>query len=137
MQIQLPIRDFSLEQSQLWEKVQLLWEMSRGRDKDQIRATLHPEYVGWDMSTQLPHDREAAVGSVTDDSPILQDYRLQPLSVRIYDGRVGVVHYTYTATVLPKDGDAMRVTGKWSEVYLKDRDEWMMISVSGKPDEPK
>ena len=137
MQIQLPIRDFSPEQIQLWKKVQSLWEMSRGRDKDQIRATLHPEYVGWDMSTQLPHDREAAVGSVTDDSPILQDYRLQPLSVRIYDGRVGVVHYTYTATVLPNDGDAIRVTGKWSEVYLNDRDEWMMISVSGKPDDLK
>lgn len=137
MQIQLPIRDFSPEQIQLWKKVQSLWEMSRGRDKDQIRATLHPEYVGWDMSTLLPHDREAAVGSVTDDSPILQDYRLQPLSVRIYDGRVGVVHYTYTATVLPNDGDAIRVTGKWSEVYLNDRDEWMMISVSGKPDDLK
>ncbi|WP_345973954.1 nuclear transport factor 2 family protein [Sulfurimonas sp. HSL3-7] len=137
MQIQLPIRDFSPEQSQLWKKVQSLWEMSRGRDKDQVRATLHPEYVGWDISTQLPHDREAAVGSVTDDSPILQDYILQPLSVRIYDGRVGVVHYSYAATVLPKDGEAMRVTGKWSEVYLKDRNEWMMISVSGKPDELK
>jgi len=137
MKTQLPIRDFSPEESQLWGKVQSLWEMSRGRDKDQIRATIHPEYLGWDMSTQLPHDREAAVGSVTDDSPILQDYILQPLSVRIYDGRVGVVHYSYAATVLPKNGDAIRVTGKWSEVYLKDRDEWIMISVSGKPDELK
>ena len=137
MKTQLPIRDFSPEESQLWGKVQSLWEMSRGRDKDQIRATIHPEYLGWDMSTQLPHDREAAVGSVTDDSPILQDYILQPLSVRIYDGRVGVVHYSYAATVLPKNGDAIRVTGKWSEVYLKDRDEWIMISISGKPDELK
>ena len=135
--MQSPISDFSPEQNQLWEKVQSLWEMSKGRDKDQIRATLHPEYVGWDMSTQLPHDRETAVGSVTDDSPILQDYILQPLSVRIYDGRVGIVHYSYAATVLPKDGNAIRVTGKWSEVYLKERDEWMMISVSGKPDELK
>jgi len=137
MQTQLPVHDFTPEQHELWERVQSLWELSRGRDKDKIRATLHPEYVGWDMSTQLPHDREAAVGSVTDDSPTLQDYILQPLSVRIYDGNVGVVHYSYAATVLQKSGDAIRVTGKWSEVYLKQRDEWSMISVSGKPDESR
>lgn len=135
MATQLPINEFSPEQSELWERVLSLWALSKGRDKNQIRSTLHPHYVGWDMSAQLPHDREAAVGSVTGDSAELKEYELQPLSVQIFEGRVGVAHYSYTATVVPKGGEATRVTGKWSEVYLKQGGTWQMISVSGKPDD--
>lgn len=134
---QLPINNFSPEQSELWERVLGLWALSKGRDKNQIRSTLHPDYVGWDMSTPLPHDREAAVGSVTDNSPVLQEYELQPLSVQVYEHCVGIAHYSYTATVIPKGGEATRATGKWSEIYLKQGDTWQMISVSGKPDEPQ
>lgn len=50
------------------------------------------------MHTPLPHDREA-VRSVAGDSPELREYQLRPLSVQVYDGHVGVVHYSYTATV--------------------------------------
>ena len=129
------IDEFSPEQSELWERVLALWALSKNRNKKQIRSTLHPRYMGWDMSSPRPHDREAAVNSVTNDSPELQKYELQPLSVQVYDGRVGVAHYTYTATVIPKGGESLKVTGKWSEVYLKRDGAWQMISVSGKPDE--
>ena len=71
MQTPLSTYAFSPGQRQLWEKTQSLWELSRSRNKEQICAALHPEYVDWDMSTRLPHDREAAVGSVTDDAPVL------------------------------------------------------------------
>ena len=90
-----------------------------------------------DMSAALPHDREAAVQSVLGDSPTLCEYVLNPLSVQIYEGHIGIVHYSYSATVLPNDGQALNVTGKWSEVYLKKNGTWKMISVSGRPDEPK
>ena len=128
------VNNFSSEENELWQRVLELWSLSKHRDKSQIRSTLHPQYVGWDMSTSSPHDREAAVNSVTDDSPILGDYSLYPLSVHVYDSHVGVVHYRYSATILPKDSHELHITGKWSEVYLKQNGEWQMISVSGKPD---
>ena len=137
MTIQIPIIEFSQEQRDLWKHVRTLWEMSKGRDESQIHKTLHPQYVGWDMSAALPHDREAAVQSVLGDSPTLCEYVLNPLSVQIYEGHIGIVHYSYSATVLPNDGQALNVTGKWSEVYLKKNGTWKMISVSGRPDEPK
>lgn len=133
MQTNISLNEMTQEQRELWERGHCLWELSKGRNKDEIRSSLHPLYIGWDMRSSSPHDREAALNSVTDDSPELQSYELQPLSVQIYNGLVGVVHYTYSATVIPKDGDALNVTGKWSEVYLKDSGTWQMISVSGKP----
>lgn len=128
------VNNFSSEENELWQRVLELWSLSKHRDKNQIRSALHPQYAGWDISTSSPHDREAAVNSVTDDSPILKDYSLYPLSVHVYDSHVGVVHYCYTATILPKDSNELHITGKWSEVYLRQNGEWQMISVSGKPD---
>ena len=136
MKVQLPIVKFSQEQRLLWEHVGNLWAMSKERNENQIRATLHPRYVGWDMNAALPHNREAATQSVLGDAPALLEYDLRPLSVQIYEELVGVVHYSYSAKVLPRDGQALAVTGKWCEVYLKQDGRWMMVSVSGRPDEP-
>ncbi len=136
MTVQLPIIDFSAEQQELWEHVRNLWALSKGRDESLIRSTLHPDYVGWDMNCPLPHNREAAVLSVAGDAPDLREYELHPLSVQVYEGRVGVVHYSYSAMVVPKDGQPLNVTGRWSEVYLMQQEKWTMISVSGKPDTP-
>jgi hypothetical protein len=137
MTIQLPMDDFSAEQRELWRRVNDLWALARERDEGKIRSTLHPDYKGWDMTTPLPHDRDAAVLSVSGDSPELREYELKPLSVHVYEGKVGIVHYSYSAMVVPKGAAPVNVTGRWSEVYLKQDGTWIMISVSGWPDVAK
>ena len=127
------VESLSRDERELWAQACRLWEQSRGDDRAGIWAAIHPRYVGWDMSTDLPHDKEAAVASVTGHAPALKEYDLFPHSVRIYDNVVGVVHYSYRATVHPHGAASLRVTGKWTEVYLKQENEWRMISVSGIP----
>lgn len=134
MTVQLPIADFSPEQRELWTQVDALWAWSRDGDTERIRAALHPRYVGWDLNAPLPHDRDDAVRSVSGEAPALHDYQLRPLSVEIYDGRVGVVHYTYTATAGAQGEPPATVTGRWSEVYLREGSDWTLVSVSGRPD---
>jgi hypothetical protein len=102
-----------------------------------IAATLHPDYVGWDMNTPLPHDRDAAVRSVSGASAELSEYELHPLSVQVYEQEVGVVHYAYPAIVTSEGSRSINVRGKWSEVYLRQKGMWTMISVSGRPDMPQ
>lgn len=128
------VDDLSLEQQELWRRVDELWAMSLERSADRIRSTLHPQYVGWDMDSPAPHGREAVVQSVTGDSPVVKNYQLRPLSIAVYDHVAGIVHYTYSATVSPKGADDRRVTGKWTEIYLKQAGQWVMIGVSGRPD---
>jgi hypothetical protein len=70
------------------------------------------------------------------DGPVVTGYELVPRSIEVYDHVVGVVHYAYSASIAPRNGAPGRVAGKWSEVYLKQNDRWVMISVSGKPDSP-
>lgn len=125
---------FNAEQQELWQRVNDLWALSLTRDAEAIRSTLHPRYVGWDMNSPLPHDREFAVRSVTGDAPPVASYQLTPLSVEVYDHSVGVVHYRYAATVLPTNAAALEITGKWTEVYLRQERQWLMVGVSGRPD---
>jgi hypothetical protein len=133
----LPIAELSAEQQEVWNRVAELWALSKSRDERRIRSALHPGYAGWDMNAPLPHDREAAVRSVTGPSAQLGEYELRPLSVQVYEQRVAVVHYSYCAILTSGGTPSMKVTGKWSEVYLKQDGGWMMISVSGRPDAPQ
>jgi len=130
----IAIQGLSQEQRELWDRVDELWAQSRSRDRALIGSALHPQYVGWDMSTELPHDKDSAIESVTGDTPVLQRYSLFPHSVQVYEHKVGVVHYSYRATVEPRVGMPLDVTGKWTEVYLKQGDQWTMVAVSGRPD---
>lgn len=130
----LPVTELSEEQRELWQRVVDLWALSQTRDAARIGAALHSEYVGWDMSAPAPHDREAAVRSVSSDTPLVSAYALHPLSVQVYEHQFGVVHYTYSATVVPDGASAKNITGRWTEVYLKQAGVWMMVAVSGRPD---
>lgn len=127
------VDSLSAVERELWNQVVRLWELSRTRDRAHIVALIHPQYVGWDISAELPHDKDAALASVTDNPPVLRDYSLLPHSVRVYDQRVGVVHYSYRATVASPDAVPLTVAGKWTEVYLRVTNEWTMIAVSGMP----
>ncbi len=130
----LRIHELTIEQQELWQRVNDLWASSLTRNATEIRNTLHPRYVGWDMSSPAPHDREAAVQSVLGDSPAVTQYQLTPLSVEVYDHTVGIVHYAYSATVAPREAAPLQVTGKWTEIYLRQDQQWIMVGVSGRPD---
>ncbi len=128
------VTGLSSEQQELWQRVNDLWSFSLDRNDGKIRPAIHPQYVGWDMNHPKTHDRETAIQSVLGDAPAVTGYELVPLSVQVYDHIVGVVHYMYAAQVTPKDAAPLRITGKWSEVYLRQDNQWVMVSVSGRPD---
>ena len=77
-----PRPNLTAEQLELWHRVDELWQLSARKDEHRIRDALHPDYMGWDTSAALPHDRDAAVRSVTGDAPGLARYDLEPLDAR-------------------------------------------------------
>ncbi|WP_454642122.1 nuclear transport factor 2 family protein [Bradyrhizobium liaoningense] len=125
---------FSEDQHGLWARVEALWKMSVAQDTASVADALHPNYVGWVTGQPQPHSRDAAIASVGPSCPRVLTYKLQPLSVVVFDGKVGVVHYTYVAEVESGTNASKTVSGRWSEMYLRKDGQWSMISVSGGPD---
>jgi hypothetical protein len=120
----------SLEQQEVWGRVQELWRLLQRRDIAAIKTAIHPQYIGWEASSLLPHDRDFALKAVQTD-PKIVNFRLFPLSVEVYEGTVGVAHYTFEAEIAAPKGKTEKVSGRWTEVYLKKDGTWLMISVSG------
>jgi hypothetical protein len=122
------------EQAGLWARVDVLWKLFVAQDTDTVAVALHPNYVGWVTGQPRPHNRDAAIASAGSSSPRVLSYELEPLGIAVFEGMAGVVHYTYVAQI-DLDGTASRkVSGRWSEMYLRKNGEWIMISVSGGPD---
>lgn len=122
------------DQKTLWARVDALWRMSMTQETAAIQEALHRDYAGWVTGQAQPHGREAALASVGPSSPRVLSYQLRPLGITVFDGIVGVVHYSYEAEVESEATASTSVAGRWSEVYLRKKGEWIMISVSGGPD---
>jgi hypothetical protein len=120
----------SPEQKELWERVEELWRLLQRRDVAAMRAAIHPQYLGWEASSMLPHDRDFAL-KVAETDPQIVDFHLFPMHVEVYDRLVGVAHYTFEANVAASKGKTEKVSGRWTEVYLKKDNVWLMISVHG------
>jgi hypothetical protein len=103
---------WSAGQRALWSQVTRLRVLSRERDHERIAELLHPGYVGWDLSTPGTHDRTAAPRSVGVDAPPLAGYVLRPLSLAVYAGHTGVVHYASKATVAQPGGRSCQHHGE-------------------------
>lgn len=126
---------FNDEQWMLWKHVIKLWHLARLQDVETLGPLLHPDYCGWVIGSDAAHDRAAALCAVGPGSPRLSDYELTPVSVAVFDGRVGVVHYRYSAEVEATPAQSQTVQGRWSEVYERREDgQWILLSVTGGPD---
>lgn len=133
MEKKIKIHELSHEQQDLWKRVKELWSLAQSRNADAIRESLHTRYIGWEADSPVPHDREFAVQSVVSGTYTLLNYELHPVGIEVYDGKIGIAHYTYTASI-SEDGVTRKVTGRWTESYLKQNDKWILVGEQGGQD---
>lgn len=126
--------NFSAEEITLWSRVKELWECSLERDFQAIDKAIHPNYTGWDNKSLVPHDRSYAIHSVTDNSSSLLDYQLHPLGVTVYDHQAGIANYRYQARISDRQKNVRIIKGRWTEVYLREEQTWILIGVHGGPE---
>jgi hypothetical protein len=54
--------------------------------------------------------------------------------VIVTEESIGIVHYTYSALVMEKNGMEKKVTGRWTEIHVRKGGKWLFLSVQGGPD---
>lgn len=121
----------------LWNRVDELWRCSVNRDFPTINKAIHPQYVGWDTNSITPHDRKYAIQSITDEEVKLNDYQLFPLKITIFEDRVGIANYRYNARIRDLQKNVRAIKGRWTEIYLKKQQQWILIGVHGGTEEVK
>ena len=102
-----------------------------------MKEAIHPQYTGWDATSVVPHDRNYAIKSVSDKSARLVEYKLIPLKITIYEKQVGIVNYRYNANIQDQQKNVRAIKGRWTEVFFKSEDSWILIGVHGESESVK
>ncbi len=131
------INDLTTEEQVLWQRVDELWKCSLKGDFRLIRQAIHPQYAGWDANSVVPHDRTYAIKSIIDKSSKLVEYRLFPLRITICENQVGIVNYRYNARIRDQQQNVRAIKGRWTEIFYKKDQSWLLIGVHGEPESVK
>jgi ketosteroid isomerase-like protein len=116
---------WSPEQQELWRLEELQWKLAAAKDASWIENWPGPQ----SKASLLLWDR------YNNASATVLQQELFPISITI-TGNVAVVHYRYSVARENYKKDQEMVTGRYTDVLVKDGGRWLFITWAG-GDDPK
>ena len=125
------------EQQELWRLEEQQWRMSAAKDPSWIETMVHPNISYWDTDQPGPQNK-ASLTRWTKynyaNSTVLEQ-ELFPISMTI-TGNVAVVQYRYRVASENYKKERETVTGRYTDVFVKEGSRWLFITWAG-GDDPK
>ncbi len=125
---------WSSEQKKVWNAVEKLWELFAKEDLEGCLSCFHPDFRGWYSKDTLPRNKTVA----RKWSPFFFEttetlvHELNPLAIDIY-GNVAFTHYFYKVAYKDAEGKHKLDRGRWTDIYVKEGDKWLLICDHGGP----
>ncbi len=125
------------EQQELWQLEEQQWKMSAAKDLSWIETMVHPNISFWQDGQPMPRNRASLTRWSKYDSgnSTVLEQELYPIAMTI-TGNVAVAQYRYQVASEDHKKERETVTGRYTDVFLKDGGRWRFISWSG-GDDPK
>lgn len=127
-------QEWSEEQKEVWKNVETYSDLSAKRDVEGFMGYFHDDYCGWTNRTALPTNK-ASVRKFVDHffkTTKILVYDIQPVAIKIHDN-IAIVHYYYSNVVKDAEGKEKNVSGRWTDILMKQGDKWVMIGDHGGP----
>jgi ketosteroid isomerase-like protein len=124
-------QQWSSAQTDVWAAVKRGWEALRVEDVDAFMATLHPQFLGWNMVREVPLDfaaeRSGTVAFLAEYDWV--SYEIEPVAIRVV-GDEAVAHYRYRE-VVRKTGDATvhEEKGRATQVLKRQQGGWKTLTI--------
>ena len=125
------------EQQELWRLEEQQWRMGAAKDPGWIETMVHPNLSHWDTDQPGPQNKASLTRWVKynyANSTVLEQ-ELFPISMTI-TGNVAVVHYRYRVASENYKKERETVTGRYTDVFVKEGNRWLFITWAG-GDDPK
>jgi hypothetical protein len=128
-------QSWSPEQQEVWAFEERQWKMSAEEDLSWIDTMVHPNLSYWDTDRQLPQGKASLArwsrfGAAS--SNVLEQ-EIFPISLTI-TGNVAVAHYGYVVAREDHDKKRQTVSGRYTDVLLKEDGKWRFIAWAGGDD---
>ena len=125
---------WSPEQQEIWRLEEQQWKMNAAKDLTWIETMVHPNISYWDVNFPGPQNkaslsRWAKYG--TADTVLEQE--IFPISVTI-TGNVAVAQYRYRVASENYKKEREIVTGRYTDVLIKEGNRWLFITWAGGED---
>jgi hypothetical protein len=128
---------WSPDQQALWKLEEQQWKMSAAEDLSWIDTMVHPRISYWDTDQPMPQNRESLTrwARYNNTNSTVLEQELFPISA-VITGNVAVVQYRYQTARENYKKERETVTGRYTDVFVKDGDRWLFITWAG-GDDPK
>ncbi|HEX6106618.1 MAG TPA: nuclear transport factor 2 family protein [Gemmatimonadales bacterium] len=131
----LSAQTWSPEQQELWRLEEQQWKMGAAKDLSWIETMVHPNISFWQSDQPMPRNKASLSRWSkydTGNSTVLEQ-ELFPISMTI-TGNVAVAQYRYQVASENYKKERETVTGRYTDVFVKDGGRWRFISWAGGDD---
>jgi hypothetical protein len=128
---------WSPEQQEIWRLEEQQWKLEAAKDTSWIETMVHPNLSFWTMDQPMPRNRASLSRwtryNLANNTVLEQE--LFPISVTITDN-VAVAQYRYQVASENYKKERETVTGRYTDVFIKQGGRWLFIAWAG-GDDPK
>ena len=130
--VQLFGQEWSEKQKEVWKNVETYWDFSAKGDVEGFLDYFHDDYSGWNNQDALP-DNKATVHKFVSHAFKTRKILVQeikPVGINIHDN-VAIVQYYYSRILRDVEGKEKNISGRWTDILMKQEDKWVMIGDHG------
>jgi hypothetical protein len=128
---------WSKDQQEIWKLEEQQWKLSAAKDSSWIESMVHPNLTFWNSSWPAPQTRASLLlwDRYNNSSSTVLQQELFPISITI-TGSIAVVQYRYSIARENYKKEQELVTGRYTDVLVKEGGRWLFITWAG-GDDPK
>jgi hypothetical protein len=128
---------WTAEQQEVWKLEEQQWQMSKDKDSSWIDKMVHPIISYWDVDQPGPQNKASLQrwNRHNNSNATVLEQELFPISVTITDN-IAVAQYRYSVAREHYKKERETVTGRYTDVLVKEGGRWLFIAWAG-GDDPK
>jgi hypothetical protein len=129
---------WNAEQQDIWKFEELQWKMSADKDLTWIDKMVHPNLSYWDVSQPAPQNKASLTrwNRYSNSSNTTLEQEIFPISITV-TGNVAVVQYRYETARENSQKTRETVTGRYTDILVKDGGRWLFLAWAGGEDPKK
>ena|SRR3972149_9618254 len=128
----LSAQEWSAAQKEVWKNVEAYWALDVAGDTEGFMAYFDPDYVGWNISNAMPNSKETTrkfIANAHKTTKVLVS-NIQPVVIKIH-GDIAFVHYYWNQVMKDAEGKQKEISGRWTDILMKQADKWVLIGDHG------
>jgi hypothetical protein len=128
---------WSPEQQEIWRFEEQQWKMAKDKDLSWIDKMVHPNLNYWDVDQVAPRNKASLTrwNRYSNANSTVLEQELFPVSATI-TGNIAVVQYRYTIARENYKKERETVSGRYTDILVKENNRWLFIAWAG-GDDPK